>query len=463
MDAKTSPSETIWTLASSLTEEVQESARSKVKELGFKGEGAIVGFNETLVNLSQLRDLVMDLIEKEKFNQIPISIQAILQTRFETITKLLSDFSSGTDNVVALAKSVEDLYALVWQYGLHKITDKLVGYEKKMTQLKNLELETLSLRGTLREGLETKGALDKLTSAIESTSTTATETLKSIQGQETTAKSTVQEIARANADAIVKLAAINENRTQIQDALSKVETNKSSVQNITEAIQAFHKQIADNKKILDELKINAETAVAGNEVATKALLADLNAQREQITEQLQKATGVSLFKSFHARKQAIVKSKWIWASGVIVALIGVGWLTWHLAKEAVTLGTGGGMKGGIDKLFYIKLTIYAPLAYIIYFCTKNYGHERRLEEEYAFKSNISLSLTAYKELVEKGIENEKYADFLVATIGNIFSSPTDKVFSPHHDGTAKLPDNLAGAMEILNKLVELSKNTSKVV
>ena len=49
--------------------------------------------------------------------------------------------------------------------------------------------------------------------------------------------------------------------------------------------------------------------------------------------------------------------------------------------------------------FFLKLSISIPLIYGIAFCNVQYARERRLEEEYAFKSNISISLDPYQKLV----------------------------------------------------------------
>jgi hypothetical protein len=65
-----------------------------------------------------------------------------------------------------------------------------------------------------------------------------------------------------------------------------------------------------------------------------------------------------------------------------------------------------------------------------------------LEEEYAFKSSISVSLNPYRDMiltiVEKGgTDLGKYTDFVIASVTNVFTPPTDKVFE-----TSKHPSEL---------------------
>src|SRR5438445_13830554 len=88
----------------------------------------------------------------------------------------------------------------------------------------------------------------------------------------------------------------------------------------------------------------------------------------------------------------------------------------------------------LDTIFYLKLSMAIPLIYAITFCNLQYSRERRLEEEYAFKANISISLVPYKDLVEKLVnksnpaEIEKFATFIIESVSKVFTSPTSKIF-----------------------------------
>ena len=75
------------------------------------------------------------------------------------------------------------------------------------------------------------------------------------------------------------------------------------------------------------------------------------------------------------------------------------------------------------------------MIYAIAFCNMQYSRERKLEEEYAFKSSVSISLDPYQKLVagliDKGnpAEMARYAEFVIQSINRIFTSPTDPVFA----------------------------------
>lgn len=103
----------------------------------------------------------------------------------------------------------------------------------------------------------------------------------------------------------------------------------------------------------------------------------------------------------------------------------------------------------------VKIGISLPLIYTVVFLSNRYTKERRLVEEYAFKSTISLALTPYADLVKK-IEDEgsdsKYRDFIINSIDNIFSVPTDKAFGMNKTKETNIDiKNLNELLEVITK------------
>lgn len=87
-----------------------------------------------------------------------------------------------------------------------------------------------------------------------------------------------------------------------------------------------------------------------------------------------------------------------------------------------------------------------------------YSHERKLEEEYAFKSNISISLVPYKELIEKVMINEpqekvKFTAFLIEAVDRVFTPPIDRVFE-HGETPPIVVKNGKISLDSLVKLIQ---------
>ena len=112
--------------------------------------------------------------------------------------------------------------------------------------------------------------------------------------------------------------------------------------------------------------------------------------------------------------------------------------------------------------FYLKLSISLPLIYAIAFCNVQYSRERRLEEEYAFKSNISISLDPYQKLVgnlvdkAKPEELSKYTAFIIDSVNRVFTSPTGEIFESPGDRSSaeKLIKSLGDFIEPLLKVLK---------
>jgi hypothetical protein len=115
------------------------------------------------------------------------------------------------------------------------------------------------------------------------------------------------------------------------------------------------------------------------------LVNELEVLEARIRESIERATGYTLFHSFQKRQLDLAKSKRFWGIALAIAV-------------AISLCASAGFIYSLryvqvyNAAFYLKLSISLPIIYAIAFCSVQYSRERRLEEEYAFKSNISISL-----------------------------------------------------------------------
>lgn len=223
-------------------------------------------------------------------------------------------------------------------------------------------------------------------------------------------------------------ASTTESLTSIKARLDEATTNAEKIKQIETQAKLF-------KDTLDEYIGNMTSKTEEIESKTKEFkentqeIIETNKElTEEIKEQLQKATGVSLFHMFQQRKTDLEKNQGKWLVGIIIAIvILIGFSIW-IINSLPTVAQNNNIDWFKDAIF--KFTLSTPVIYLLYFLTDRYTKLRRLIEEYAFKSAISLALTPYFELVQ-GLDDEtqeKDKDFLIAVIGNIFKTPTDKVF-----------------------------------
>ncbi len=444
--------EKMWEILNTLTEDAQKAVLAKCKELGLDPNKGDIPLDESFINLDAARRILMDAIKKRKLVQLPLTVQKTLLSQLETIARLQTELTGGTDHVVNLVSAIEALHFTMWQYRLPNLSDEVLGFETKMNQLKSLDLDATRLKGELESGLALKVDLQKLLEEAKQ----RTDTLqKSVVTSEETVKKVNDDLASttaANQKAAALLTTIQQYDTTSTQLLSATKTSNAEVTALEPKIKDFYKEIDQYRGEITSTTKDAQGTIQANKEQTEALIAELKRLEDQIKTQIEKATGYSLFQSFQKRKETLVWSKRLWALALFVLALASIILSKYIIDTTA----------GIDVAFFLKLSMSIPILYAIGFCTIQYNRERKLEEEYAFKSNISVSLVPYQEFVGKLVDKsqtadrEKYATFIIDAITKVFTSPTEKIFESgdKQKGFDKAVKQVLSALEPLLKVLK---------
>jgi len=534
-------------------------ASLKAKELGFDSNRGLVPLPESFTNLSSARSIIEDAIEKQKLVQLPITVQKELLANLETISKSLQNLTAGVDEVVNLTTAIEVLNTSIWKYGLHNLSDQVLGYQKKLNQLKNQELQISKVIAQLEAA---RGAIEKANTAAAETDqqkTNAVALLEQIRQSAASSTSLLDQVKDAGTKTGVLFATIQQNEKQSGELTASIKTANNEMLALDTSIKNFYSEVdeyrrkiaqtsddasklitnseatlkrltedtngkideaiaglqtasktaieelrtkideaaeaseASSKTATDDLtaKIDAklkqdeesfstltsttkasittfqtgaegkltealeqldesssklisgsqekvteleetlakrsEETVEANRKKTEELIAELAKLKDQIREQIQQATGFQLFGAFQSRQNEIARSKNIWVYAIAALVVISAGVTIWIAHEAQFYSAN-------NFAFWVKLSLTVPLGFAITFCTVQYGRERRLEEEYAFKASVSVSLNPYRDLVHSILEKDgqvdqsKYTEFVINSVTNVFTPPTDKVF-----------------------------------
>lgn len=303
-----------------------------------------------------------------------------------------------------------------------KVRELLPATEKRLTEA---QTELQQSYEQLKTGTETQiGTLrERLTQSVA-------ESAKSVQERLDAAVAAIQ---KRTADAENSAAQL---LTDTSTRLSQAETNHEArlVAQLNDSSQKAQAAREDLGKTFEakfaEIAENSNQAISKNTEEFNRLTSQLDELEGRIRTSIERATGYTLFHSFQKRQEDLATSKRKWgialACAVAVSLIASGIFIWSLRYVQV-----------YNAAFYLKLSIALPLVYAIAFCNLQYSRERRLEEEYAFKSTVSISLEPYQKLVEKLIDKEKpeerlrFAQFIIESVNRVFTSPTERVFEDH--------------------------------
>lgn len=429
--------EQIWEKLNSLTEDAQNAAIAKAKELSFDLNKGLITFDESLINLNADVATLRDAIQKSKLQQLPLSIQKVLYEDLDKILKFLAGLISGADEVLNLVESIEALHTDVWRLGIEKLSDEYLGYQTKLNQIKNLEVELGKLRAAFEQGIATKTELDTVLGSAKQVNDSLTTQLDELKQIVEKASKDGGNASESEQQAAASLKVVQSSQEVIAGQLATTTASAGEISSQEKKIKEFSQEIDQYRTSINQTTESAGATVKKNDEDVKKVMDELKKLKEQIKEQLEQATGYGLFGSFQTRQNAVARAKMLWA----IAIVGL-----LLLSVAATIWVATSTTDFKATAFYIKLSLSIPLVFAIGFCAVQYSTERQLEEEYAIRSNISFSLIPYQGLVEKLVnmedaaEKAKYTAFIIESITKVFTSPTEKVFKSSEKSSKSLKE-----------------------
>lgn len=144
-------------------------------------------------------------------------------------------------------------------------------------------------------------------------------------------------------------------------------------------------------------------------------------RRQELIDLINLQIGVSLNHSFDNRKKTIDKKAFSWLVYI--------WIFFPLfmAAESYTVYLDFRNVEITGQLFLIILSKHLlkifPFAFFIIYCISQYNKERNLQEQYAFKSAVALTIDSFANRI---IDPVKKDDILISSIKNVYSSPLSK-------------------------------------
>lgn len=422
------------------------SAMSKVVyDSGWQNSGGVMPYADALGVLRNLLSELRAADAESLIDSMPVALQQTIQSRLTNISNFVNSIQNGNQHVPNFTDEVDRLHLDVWQGGFRYRGSKVLGYEDKYRQVTALtkEIERIKEREATARTLvdeltslrnqaqswatelsKAKAQAESQVTELASIHATAQQANTNLETQIGNIDSKVEEATEAASTAEAKAESATKNEQRLQDFINRVDANERK---LTDVVQKANDDLAEHAKAVKSF-MDASTQSVEDFKTTKTTELDAFQDRlkdieEDITEKLSNATGITLFHAFEKRQDQI-KGHWIWLAVAGFVLTGVIGMTAYFLSHATNP----------DTAFYIKLSLGLPAVVFVGFALQQYGKERRLKEEYAFKSSISLSLEAYRKLVDEAIEKltpeekVKFADFLIKSIGVIFDSPTERVF-----------------------------------
>ena len=216
-----------------------------------------------------------------------------------------------------------------------------------------------------------------------------------------------------------------ESLAYIQAKLDESTNNAANIKKMDAEMKAYKSSVDEYVNKMNDTTEAIEERVKNYNEKTQKIIEQNNQQTIEVSRQLELATGAGLFTSFNKRKNDLDKSQWIWLIILLLSISAFIWYAFWLTNQLKEINWEN-FNWFID--IFLKVSASTPFLYLVAFVTDRYTKERRLLEEYAFKSTISLSLKPYFDMVSNNNIKNEDREFLIESIKNIFTTPTDKVY-----------------------------------
>ena len=414
----------IWNLLTTFTQEAQQAALSKCAELGYDPNRGRVRLDESYINLQAACDILKDAIEKQKLIQLPITVQDVLAALLEAISKAQTNLIAGTDEVVILVGEIEKLNTAIWQYGLHNLSDEVLGYQTKLNALKTLELTANQMMATVKEGVQLKAQMDTV--------------LNEATEQGSVAKKLADEAAAAGLACSEALNTASNSSTKASEVLALIQQTDTSARDLLAASKEGNEEVQQHRTTIKGLVTGFATLkdeLDANKATQQKLFTDFEAYRKQVDDLLGDANRTGMAASFTARREALRIPLILWAVVFIGAIIGLSILGLVYIEPLIT--------GAHWEQIPAKLALTAPMVWLGWFAVKQYGYTTRLREDYAYKEASAKSFEGYKR--EAGqVDGDMLKRLLETAIRNLGDNPI-RVYNGHDNHASPVQELLEKA------------------
>ena len=372
--------------------------QEKVLEFGFTLEHNEYTISEAIVDLENLRDILIKSIDEKILDVYSFQSREALLSFLHNLRNHINNTINGQNIVPTLLDETQKTKEYILRtLNLDLNTSGFLDYEKKIKELNDLQQKYNSL---LVE-------LDKATGVYEKTKE--------------------------------QMQTINENHSKSQELINQhtaihtqIREQSTVAANITSQIQNQFDQVNSQSAKITEFSATINTQedkLAKDEEETNRLIDQNKELESKVVDLLSLAVGGALGKTFGERKKELNKSEKFWKyatfSSIFFLFIAAGLVYYELFR-------------GVSETTVLlsKISLLIPASAAVWFTASNHNRERKLLEEYAFKSSISLSLDSYRKVLNEELsdgERDKIPEFLINSMEKIYSSPLENI-SKHPPG-----------------------------
>lgn len=353
-------------------------------------------------DIDYLLNLILSAIDNNLLDNLTYDTRITIHAHLNQVNQYIEQILGGDNQISSFLSQISQLKNLIRQQHIDFEQTTFPSYAKKRNELNNLIKKYTELIDKIQIAEQIENALKAEVQVATKANESINQNLQQSVALLGKMNNTNDDVQTRKTELEVKYAQANESSTQINTIKSEIEK--------------FHGSI----------KINGDTLRSTINESSEIIKKHRELQKN-IDDLLPKALSNNLFRAFKVRADELQRRIWYWFAAIVISLI---------AGVIMGIWIAIDFEGkGVNELFVFKLFLTAPIVYSILFFTRQFGQDRKLQEEYAFKSTISLSIVPFREELLKIAKQEAGRTENLA----ITSKTMDKVFSSPIENISKNP------------------------
>lgn len=220
-----------------------------------------------------------------------------------------------------------------------------------------------------------------------------------------------------------KISTLLDNADKAIDASRKrINQDRKSFEALQTSVDSVRQTISDEFDQLSQHRIEYDGLVADAREAKTHILD----QEERIMTLIGFAADGTLGGVFNKRKKELEQTVLLWIVLSLLSVFGaLYWAHYIFTENPIKVGNNVNWV-----LFVANALRTSPAFAFVFYCLARYSRERNIQEEYAHKAAVSMTVTAYADMIGTGEVNER-VKMIIDTIQRIYAPPTlDKPAKP---------------------------------
>lgn len=406
----------------------RQDLKKLIEELSADLIKSVGDFKQDLAQAKSLHTRVSNYVNEtqaslDKFNDESSGLLAVLGSAKNNEAEInalkanaeghLSSITANLGSIKAHIAEMENVYTQFTEINT-KINDGSTGLESTYNRVKGIESQINDLK----------------TGADAHLATIATD-LENIKAHITEMENAYTQFTEINTK-------INDGSTGLEAILAESKSLKTDIEATKQTTETLFKEISQLK---DAASSYASDLGKLNKSAKETVekISKNHEESEALKSKINNIFNITSIRThanyFDARQKLLAKTSLAWLGGFVIMLI----VTIVLANKYISPlieAIGNGQADKINNIrievFLIRLGLVTPAILATFYCLNQFGRERRLHEQYAFKAVSMLSVESSIELLARTLakntcpeRDTHLALFAIKTLESIYKDPLD--------------------------------------